>query len=94
MLASVNRTALIITPKQALFDWVNSIFPEDPIHKDASNKHDESTVYLIPEYDCTEESILFLKANFEYLLEEILFGWCTDESKWPSTEIGSCLNVL
>jgi len=83
MLASVNRTAVIITPKQALFDWVNNIFPEEAMSMDTLNKHDESTVYLIPEFDSTEESIFFLKENFDYFLDEILFGWCVDEGQWP-----------
>ena len=83
MFETVNRNALIIRPKQALLDWVNSIFPEDPLSSDALGKHDDANVYLIPEMDSTEESLQYLKDNFESFLEEILFDWCEDDELWP-----------
>ncbi|BAX80849.1 hypothetical protein [Labilibaculum antarcticum] len=83
MFETVNRNALIVRPKQALLNWVNSIFPEDPISLDALGKHDNANVYLIPEMNYTEESLQYLKDNFEPILEEILFDWCQDDELWP-----------
>lgn len=83
MFETINRDALIIWPKQALLDWVNSIYPDDPISLDSLGKHDEANVYLIPEMDSTEESLQYLKDNFEPFLEENLFGWCEDDTLWP-----------
>ena len=83
MFESVNRNALIIKPKQALLDWVNRIFPEDPLFEDSLGKHDDANVYLIPEMDSTEESLEYLKMNFEPIFEELLFEWCEDETLWP-----------
>jgi hypothetical protein len=83
MFETVNRNALIIRPKQALIDWVNGIFPEDPIFENTLDKHDEANVYLIPEMDSTEESLQYLKDNFELILMEILFEWCEDDALWP-----------
>ncbi len=83
MFETVNRNALIVQPKQALWDWVNDIFPEDPISSEIIGKHDEANVYLIPEMDSIEESLQYLKNNYEPILEENLFGWCEDDELWP-----------
>lgn len=41
---SNNRNAIVVKPKQALFDWINSIYPDSPVE----TVH-EATVYLVKE---------------------------------------------
>lgn len=82
---SINRYALITSPSRALIDWVNSIFPDDPVdYADIEKeKHDQMDVFLIPEFDSTEDALDWLKDNCEEFLEQILDSWCTDEEAWP-----------
>ncbi len=46
----INRDAMLIFPKKPLYDWQNSIFPEDPIDmEDDPFGNENGSVYLIPE---------------------------------------------
>ncbi len=83
MFDTINRDALIIFPKPALYKWVNYIFPEDPVSPDKIMAHDAANIYLIPETNSPEDGIEFLKLNFKIIFEEELFEWCTDEEVWP-----------
>jgi hypothetical protein len=74
---SINRNAIVVKPKQVLFDWVNSIYPDSPI--EAVN---ESTVYLIKEKDSNEAIEKWLKKNFDNIFQNELNNWHTDEKDW------------
>jgi hypothetical protein len=75
---SINRNAIVIKPKQALFDWVNSIYPEDPVEFIS-----EGTVYLIKEKDSNIAIENWLKRNFDQIFANELNNWHTDENDWP-----------
>jgi hypothetical protein len=74
---SINRNAIVVKPKQALIDWVNSIYPESPI--EAVN---EATVYLIKEKDSNEAIEKWLQKNFDNIFQNELNNWHTDEKDW------------
>ncbi len=74
---SINRNAIVVKPKQALFDWVNSIYPDSPI-----KAPDEATVYLIKEKDSNEEIEKWLQKNFDNIFQNELNNWHTDEKDW------------
>ena len=79
-----NRNVLLLAPKQPLIDWVNHVFPDDtPERLENALAHGNANIYLIPAEE-PEESIDWLKNNFETILEEELLEWCTDTSQWPS----------
>ncbi len=83
MFDTINRNVLILFSKQPLFDWVNSIFPDNKkVYKQAMS-HDAGSVFLIPEFDHPNEAIEFIKENFVVFFEHELFGWITDEDLWP-----------
>jgi len=77
----LNRSSLIVRPKQPFLDWVNSYdgssFPSSEVD------HDQ-TVYLIPEYLNELDSHQVLKQVYETIFELELEGWCLDEGKWPN----------
>lgn len=75
---SINRDAIVIKPKQPLFDWINSIYPEDIVEGG-----DEGTVYLIKERDSNEAIQKWLKKNFDKIFQNELNNWHTAESDWP-----------
>lgn len=83
MFETINRNAIIISPKQPLIDWVNAIYPDEVKMEIKSGSHDESNVYLIPEMEDIEESLTYLEQNYERYLEFELFEWTQDEALWP-----------
>lgn len=83
MFSIINRDVLILKPKQALFNWVQEVFGDDLIEESAPFAHDESNVYLIPELDHYEESLEYLKENYQAFMELELEGWVLDEEEWP-----------
>ncbi len=75
----IDRHALIIKPKQALVDWINSIYPDEPVEL---NKIDESIIYL---FDSDDEYTLeeVVEENFAFIFEKELNSWHTFEEDWP-----------
>ncbi len=83
MFKIINRDALILKPKQALFNWVQEVFGDELIEEGHAFEHDESNVYLIPELDHHTESLEYLKENYQAFMEVELEGWVLDENEWP-----------
>ena len=73
---TINRNAIVVTPKQALFDWINGIYPESPV---SGNDDDEGTVYL----DSNEAVEKWLSRNFDDIFQNELNNWHQDENDWP-----------
>lgn len=81
----INRDAMIVFPKQSLYDWQNRIFPEDLISIGTDPfGHEEGHVFLIPQMDDSAHFEKWIKKNYKDFFENLLFEWCTDESLWPS----------
>lgn len=80
---SINRTALTLRPTPALVEWINRIFPNDPITYEDTLGHDDLDIFLIPNFDDIEEAKAWLQENFEPFLRYALNDWCTDETEWP-----------
>jgi hypothetical protein len=74
--AFINRQALIIKPLKPLFDWVNSIYPEE-----SADTNTEPNIYLINEGIDNIEG--WLKKEFERFFSLELFAWHSDENDWP-----------
>lgn len=83
MFANINRDILILKPKQALFDWVQTVFQDELIKEGPALEHDESNVYLIPEFDHYEGALEFLKDHYLDYMNFELLDWVTDEDTWP-----------
>lgn len=79
----VNRCAMIVFPKSPVYDWVNRIFPDDPIEPGDPYDHDEGTVFLIPEIESVEEFEEWIYENYRVFFEGLLEEWCVDETLWP-----------
>jgi len=85
MLKILNRTAVIITPKQAFYDMLAGIMGEEAEQASAPYTDDESTVYLIEETDLDEPATKErLKSCYIEICREEINGWFTDQSKWPT----------
>lgn len=75
---SINRNAIVIKALKPFFDWVNSIYPQNPIAKT-----EENNIYLIREKDSNEEIERWLKRNFDEIFQNELNDWHTDDKDWP-----------
>ena len=79
---SINRTAVIIKPKQPFVDWINSV-SDDSCNYTLEQISRENITFLIPEYDSPVVSKNYIKTNYEMIFEFELWGWITAEELWP-----------
>jgi|SRR5690554_897358 len=77
---SINRNAVLIIPKQAYYDWANSVFPEDPINE---GDFFEYNTYLIREESLVEGLMEALSDYWVSIFENELFEISTDDEDWP-----------
>jgi hypothetical protein len=75
---SINRNAIMVKPKQPLLDWINTIYPDNPVEEEQ-----EGTIYLVKESDSNEETEKWLKKNYDDIFQNELNDWHTDEKDWP-----------
>ena len=75
----INRSAIILRPAQPFLDWAASV-DDSGIIPDVEG---EQAVYLVPEWEDDKGRERVLKRVFAELFERELFGWHSDESKWP-----------
>lgn len=77
---SLNRLAIIVTPREPYWVWARGI---DADARDAGRSPDEySTVYLVETPDEFEPEEL-IEQHFAAIFEEQLHSWHRDESRWP-----------
>ena len=80
---SLNRTALIVKPLKAYWDWANKI--EDGMPKEQKNYKPtemDTTVYLIPDLDPSKINE-HIEVMFPEIFEDELAAWWTEEKDWP-----------
>ena len=78
---TLNRTAIVLRPKQPFIDWINECDPDGrPVTLEEVS--DDNTVYLISE-DRDDNVERAMRGYWREIFEEELFGWYTDESLWP-----------
>ncbi len=80
----INRNAIIVSAKNPLIDWVNTLDPKNPMPYRNPLAYDESTVYLIDVLDTEEDFREWLSENYLEIFEEELYSWITDDSLWPN----------
>ena len=87
----INRDLLIITPKKACIDWVNTAFPDDPVY--SPNMDDDfGSAYLTPEFESREEALQWLKKSWNIWFETLLIEWCVEPDLWPQNRTWEMLN--
>ncbi len=84
MISSINRSAVIITPKQSFFNMVANITGEQSDKAAPPLTDDESTIYLLEESDLNEQNLKErMKSCYKNIFFEELEGWFTDKNRWP-----------
>jgi len=81
-MSEINRSLMILRPKQPFLDWARWLDDES---KDLTldSLNEDSTAYLIPEIWQDSDQEKFLQTYYDILFEEQLEGWWTDEVSWP-----------
>ena len=81
-MSEINRSLIIVKPKDPFLDWARSLDDENQ-ELTLESMCKDSTAYLIPEiwHDADEEE--FLKNYYDLLFEEQLEEWSLDETLWP-----------
>jgi hypothetical protein len=79
---SLNRSAIVVTPKQPVLDWLQTA---DPTSRDITllDLRSDPAIYLIPQCDTDKEVADVLRQLCQEIFEEQLGSWYTDTSTWP-----------
>ncbi|WP_194767306.1 hypothetical protein [Tamlana sp. I1] len=73
----INRSAIIIKPKQPFLDWFSDLNPED----DFEDELKQTNIYLIDED--TEDVEKFLRKKFDKFFKMELEEWHDNKKEWP-----------
>ena len=81
-MSEINRSLIILKPKQPFLDWARTLDDESE-ELTLADLADDSTVYLVPEIWQDSDEQEMLEPYCDILFEEQLAGWWTDEAAWP-----------
>ncbi|QTE21543.1 hypothetical protein [Polaribacter cellanae] len=71
----INRSAIIVKPKQPFIDWHNNLYPD--------SKMDEIDIDIYLVNDAIEDLEKFLKKKFDKIFTMVLEDWHTNKKEWP-----------
>ena len=81
MARCINRTAIVIRPRQPYLDWAAGVDDEAPEHAKGLEKR--VSIYLVAEDPAGKEETAPLEDYYEEIFETELAAWWTDEKDWP-----------
>lgn len=81
-MSEINRSLVILRPKQPFLDWGMAI-DDDDTNFTLEELAEDSTAYLIPELWQDSDQQELLESYYVVLFEEQLAGWWTVEADWP-----------
>ena len=82
MLPAVNRSAVVVTPKQPFVDW---LMAADPTSADiAPDRICVPAIYLLPGCEDDKELERHVRAASKVIFEEQLDSWYRVRTRWPA----------
>ncbi len=81
-MSMINRCAVTIKAKEPFVKWLKSL--PDPLALSIEEINEDSTVYLLPEYDYDENQEPLLEHFYDLLFDEQLSSWWEAEEDWPT----------
>jgi len=78
----VNRSVIVVRAKEPFLQWLNSLPNPGKFTLDELNQ--DSTTFLLPEYENDSEMEKLLERYYPFIFEEELDGWWRDPDSWPS----------
>lgn len=79
---TINRTVVMLGPKQPFLDWLNNVDPDDEA-LNVEDLRDDNEVFLIPQFNDNSDSEKWVEKRWSFLFEHMLMGWIDDEAMWP-----------
>jgi len=79
---TLNRTVVLLGPKQPFLDWLNSVDPDEQTLT-LEDLREDNEVFLIPQHNDDTDSIKWMESRWSFLFEHMLMGWVDDELMWP-----------
>lgn len=80
----VERSIVVLKPKQPFLDWINnSLAISDENLLDLASMRIDCNSYLIPEVNEIEDGIAYVDEAFEGLFQLELASWSEDQELWP-----------
>ena len=76
----LNRTLIIVRPKQKFVNWINGVSGEQLTLGDVL---EDLSTYLVPELVEESEFYEFLYKYYKLIFEDHLDGWYADPETWP-----------
>ncbi len=76
----VNRTALVVRPKQPYIDWADSFDDGGPKY---DPDHHQAKVFLIDEVEDTRDIKKVVRRCWQAIFEEEINSWMRDPDVWP-----------
>ena len=80
---TINRALIVVKPKQIFADWVNAHPDSAGFTTTLDSLREDSTAYLIPEFDSDQEAQEYLEDLSTDIFEIELESWYSNESFWP-----------
>lgn len=83
--ATINRTLILVLPKQPALDWIRSVDDAPIDGLTLEDMRQEQEVYLLPEglINTPEEAEQWALERFSVLFASFLHSWFIDDSLWP-----------
>ena len=78
----VNRSLVVVKPKQPYVDWANSFMDDDKVQS-IESFHCDCNAYLIDEIEEDGDEERILKKIYRRIFVEELHAWMRDEDTWP-----------
>lgn len=78
----VNRSAVILKPRQPFVDWANSLPGETKVTLEELRA--DPTVTLLPESERPGAQMQYVQRHCSELFSYQLWSWHTDEAGWPA----------
>jgi hypothetical protein len=83
-MSMINRCAVTIKAKEPFVKWLNSLPDALDIKIDIDRVNQETSVYLLQEYDYDDERESLLEHFYDLIFDEQLSSWWEAEEDWPA----------
>lgn len=78
---TINRSVLLVVPKQPFYDWSNALFPD--MEKQQASEERDYNSYLLEDELFLDDPKSELKNYWKAIFLNELFGQWTDENDYP-----------
>jgi hypothetical protein len=82
---TINRSVVIVRPKQPFLDWLSSVEKALGGRVSQIDLTEEGAAFLIPDEDIIDakEARRYIEKKWREIFEQFLFDWFIDDTLWP-----------